>query len=76
MREKTTMAKKPTKKPLDWIETDLGDDDVGGRQRRRIEPDERDDYDDWRREQGSRGRKPRGKAGDRHQRRRSHDDEV
>jgi len=69
------MTKKPTKNPPDWIETDPGDDDGDPYRRVRIEPDERDDYEDWRRERGSRGRKPRGKAGGRHHRRRSQDDE-
>lgn len=72
------MTKKRTKKrPPEWVESPLGDadDEFADDRRVRLEPDERDDYEDWRREQGSRGRKPRGKAGDRHRRRRSQDDE-
>lgn len=34
--------------------------------RPRIDPDDRDEYEEWRREQGSRGRKRKDKAGGRH----------
>ena len=42
--------------------------------RPRIDPDERDEYNEWRRERGRRGRKRKDKAGGRHRRRR--DDEY
>jgi hypothetical protein len=39
-----------------------------------VDPDERDEYDEWRRERGSRGRKRKDKAGGRHQHRRDEDE--
>lgn len=44
-----------------------------GQSRPRVDPDERDEYDEWRRERGSRGRKRKNKAGGRHRRRGSDD---
>ena len=34
--------------------------------RQKIDPDERDEYEEWRRERGGRGRKRKDKAGGRH----------
>ena len=42
--------------------------------RHKIDPDERDEFDEWRRERGSRGRKRKDKAGGRHRRNRSDDE--
>jgi hypothetical protein len=55
-----------------WPEPDLDpdQDSSGNWSRLRIDPDERDDYEDWREERVSRGRKRRDKAGGRHERRR------
>ena len=40
----------------------------------KIDPDEQEEYDEWRKERGSRGRKRRDKAGGRHQHRRKEDE--
>lgn len=65
------MSKKK-KSQTQWPETDFDpEQDFGGDLNRlRIDPDERDDYEDWREERVSRGRKPRDKAGGRHERKR------
>ncbi|MCW8984630.1 MAG: hypothetical protein OQK55_04760 [Thermoanaerobaculales bacterium] len=42
--------------------------------RQRVDPDERDEYLEWRRERGRRGRKRKDKAGGRHVRRRDDDE--
>jgi hypothetical protein len=43
------------------------DEDNNAAHRPRIDPEERDNYDEWRRERGSRGRKRKDKAGGCHQ---------
>lgn len=55
---------------------DEGDTDDRSRRRHKVDPDERDEYDEWRRERGGRGRKRKDKAGGRHQNRRRGDDEF
>ena len=44
--------------------------------RQKVDPDERDEYEEWRRERGDRGRKRKDKAGGRHRRRHHGDDEF
>jgi hypothetical protein len=50
-------------------------EEVGGSLRRpKVSLDERHEYEEWRRERGSRGRKRRDKAGGRHRHQRSGED--
>jgi hypothetical protein len=64
------MSGKAKKRP---IRDDAGyENGVPDKHRRpKIDPDERDEYAEWRLERGSRGRKRRDKADGRHQRRRT-----
>ena len=66
---------KNKKSPQRWRGPDFEPDpDVGEDwDRVKVDPDERDEYRDWREERGSRGRKPRDKAGGRHEKRRRRD---
>jgi hypothetical protein len=52
---------------------DDDDQDDKTSRRPRVDPGERDEYDEWRRERGSRGRKRKDKAGGRHRLRRDDD---
>ncbi len=52
-------------------ETNEADDSV---RRPKVDRDELDEYQEWRKERGSRGRKRKDKAGGRHQRRRDDDE--
>lgn len=71
------MTKKKKRPQPEWVEPDRPEDDDNDVDWPvRIDPDEREDYEDWREERRSRGRKPRGKAGDRHHRRRDRDDDI
>ena len=55
--------------PSEQIEHDEVEDEDDLPLKQRVDPDERDDYDEWRRERQSRGRKRRGKGSDRRRRR-------
>ena len=61
----------PKKRQLD---NDGREDDGRDNRRPSIEPDDRDEYEDWRRDRGTRGRKRRDKAGGRHHQRRERDE--
>jgi len=52
---------------------DSDDQEEKTSQRPRVDPGERDEYYEWRRERGRRGRKRKGKAGGRHRLRRDDD---
>jgi hypothetical protein len=58
----------------------FSDDEVGtgdeSKKRPKVDPDERDEYEEWRRERGGRGRKRKDKAGGRHHLRHRGDDEY
>ena len=54
----------------DLITDDEIDVDDGFLRRQRVDPDERDEYEEWRQERCRRGRKRKDKAGRRHPRRR------
>jgi hypothetical protein len=69
------MSDKKVKPRRQRIIDDEGDADDGSRKRQKIDPGERDEYEEWRRERGGRGRKRKDKAGGRHQIRRRGDDE-
>jgi hypothetical protein len=59
---------KPRQQPLEDEAEDLIELEAPLR-RRRVDPDERDEYEEWRRERGGRGRKRRRSRGNDHSRR-------
>lgn len=65
------MAKKIKRPRTEWVDDELDLDWPF-----EIDPDEREEFEDWRSESRSRGRKPRGTAGDRHHRGRQRDDDL
>jgi len=72
----TVMGDKKAKPRRDLIIDDEIDADDESFRRQRVDPDERDEYEEWRQERGSRGRKRKDKAGGRHHPRRRVDDEF
>ncbi len=59
------------KRPREFDESTDREDRASHRPK--IDPDERDEYDEWRRERSGRGRKRKDKAGGRHRMRRDDD---
>ncbi len=59
--------------PSERIEQDDIEEEDDLPLKQRVDPAERDDYDEWRQERKERGRKRRGKGGDRHRRRNDED---
>jgi hypothetical protein len=74
----TAMAKKIKRPRTEWVDNERPDhdDELDLDWPVKVDPDEREEYEDWRSERRARGRKPRGKAGDRHQRGRQRDDDL
>ena len=56
---------KPRRERIIDDEVDASDELL---KRQKVDPDERDEYEEWRRERGDRGRKRKDKAGGRHTR--------
>ena len=61
------MSGKEARPRRDRIIDDTADTGSEFSKRKKIDPDERDEYEEWRRERGGRGRKRKDKAGGRHQ---------
>ena len=70
------MSDKKSKPRRERFFDDEGDAEDNSRKGQKVDPDERDEYEEWRRERGGRGRKRKDKAGGRHHIRRAGDDEL
>ena len=70
-----TSEEGPPAQPVDSDDFDNDtDDEYGDPSRwRRVDPDEVEEYDEWRQERRQRGRKRKGKGGDRRRRQREED---
>jgi len=52
---------KAEKRPEDWTDIDDADDDLEFSRKIKVDPEEAEDYDEWRSERRARGRKRRSK---------------